>query len=150
MLCSTLERRKNCLHLVVAWPNAVVPDGLYGWNNSCVVQTQNTLDLCRAADLTVSAAGYNSFHELMYAGIPTIFIPQAAPYLDDQERRAQAAADRGLAALVLESELMLLGREVNAFLDGNRVSAIAAAHANLTLPDTGNRAAAACIEQGMT
>ncbi len=149
MLCSTLERRENCLHLVVAWPNAVVPDGIYGWNNTRVVQTQNTLQLCCAADLTVSAAGYNSFHELMYAAIPTIFIPQAAPYLDDQERRARAAADRGLAALVLESELMSLGREVNAFLDGDRGSAIAAAHADLILPDTGNRAAAALIEQGI-
>jgi hypothetical protein len=148
MLCSTLERRSDCLHLVVAWPNAVVPDGYYGWKNTRVVQTQNTLDLCRAADLTVSAAGYNSFHELLYAAVPTLFIPQSAPYLDDQERRARAASERGLAGLVLESELMSLGREVNAVLDGGKAAEFAAAHTEITLPDIGNKAAAALIETG--
>jgi len=148
MLCSTLERRSNCLHLVVAWPNAVVPDGIYGWNNTRVVQTQNALNLCRSADLTVSAAGYNSFHELIYAAIPTIFIPQSAPYLDDQEKRARAASDRDLAVLVLESDLMSLGREVNAVLDGGKAADMAAAHAKTVLPDIGNKAAAALIEMG--
>jgi len=149
MLCSLLERRPNCLHIVVAWPNAVVEDGIYGWNNTRVVQTKNALDLCQAADVTVSAAGYNSFHELLYAGLPTIFVPQSAPYLDDQERRASAACDRGLAALVAAGDLMALGREVEAFLDGAKASEIAAAHAEIALPQTGNKAAAALIEAGV-
>jgi len=36
MLCSTLERRSNCLHLVVAWPNAVVPPGIIRSMNVCM------------------------------------------------------------------------------------------------------------------
>ncbi|HEY6687592.1 MAG TPA: glycosyltransferase [Propionibacteriaceae bacterium] len=51
----------------------------------------------RAFDLAVSAAGYNSFHELLRFGIPTLFIPNQDTALDDQQGRAQFAADRGLA-----------------------------------------------------
>jgi UDP:flavonoid glycosyltransferase YjiC (YdhE family) len=50
-----------------------------------------------AFDLAVSAAGYNSFHELLRFGIPTLFIPNRDTALDDQQGRAQFAADRGLA-----------------------------------------------------
>jgi len=84
----------------------------------------------------------------MYAAVPTIFIPQSAPYLDDQEKRARAASDRGLAVLVLETDMMSLGREVNAFLDAGKASDIAAAHAEIALPDIGNKRAAALIEMG--
>jgi UDP:flavonoid glycosyltransferase YjiC (YdhE family) len=54
----------------------------------------------RAFDLAVSAAGYNSFHELLRFGIPTLFIPNQDTALDDQQGRAQFAADRGLAHLL--------------------------------------------------
>ena len=54
----------------------------------------------RAFDLAVSAAGYNSFHELLRFGIPTLFIPNQDTALDDQQGRAQFAADRGLAHML--------------------------------------------------
>ena len=54
----------------------------------------------RAFDLAVSAAGYNSLHELLRFSIPTLFIPNQDTALDDQQRRAQFAADRGLAHLL--------------------------------------------------
>ncbi|MCV3271318.1 glycosyltransferase [Roseobacter sinensis] len=145
-LCSLLERRPDCLHLIVAWPNAMVADGLFGWQNSHVVRTAHTLDLCQAADLTVSAVGYNSFHEILYAGVPAIFIPQSAPFLDDQERRARAAADRHLAALVLDEELLMLEREVSAFLDGSKADEVRAALREANLQTPGNRDAAELIE----
>jgi glycosyltransferase involved in cell wall biosynthesis len=50
-----------------------------------------------AFDLAVSAAGYNSFHELLRFGVPTLFIPNQDTALDDQQGRAQFAADQGLA-----------------------------------------------------
>lgn len=146
VMCNLMEQRKNCIHLVVAWPNAIVSSGLYGWKNTHVIKTQNTGALCRAADLVVSAVGYNSFHEIMYSGIPSIMIPQFAPYLDDQERRARAAADRGLTSLVLETELVRLKQEVTAFLDEGKAEDIRAAFAETELPDRGNHAAASIIE----
>jgi hypothetical protein len=53
--------------------------------------------LFRAFDLAVSAAGYNSFHELLRFGIPTLFIPKLTTALDDQHARARFAADTGMA-----------------------------------------------------
>lgn len=54
----------------------------------------------RAFDVAVSAAGYNSFHELLRFGIPTLFVPNTETALDDQVARARFAADRGLAHYV--------------------------------------------------
>ncbi|MDD9921781.1 MAG: glycosyltransferase [Boseongicola sp.] len=149
VICSQIENRPDCMHVIVAWPNAVIPAGYYGWKNSHVVSTDNALQLALAADLTVSAAGYNSFHEFMYAGVPSIMIPQSAPYLDDQERRAQAAADRGLTALVKDTELVKLESEISAFLDGGKADEIRAALGEITLPEIGNKAAATIIQSEM-
>lgn len=50
-----------------------------------------------AFDLVISATGYNSFHELMRMGVPSLFVPNLATALDDQEARARFAADQGWA-----------------------------------------------------
>lgn len=139
------ETRPDTLHLVVVWPGALVPPGLAGWRNTRLVQTRNALSLCLIADLVVSAAGYNSFHELLYHAVPTIFVPQMAVYMDDQERRARAASERGLSVTVLAHEVLLLEREVRAFLDGDRAAELRAALAALELPTPGTEAAARII-----
>jgi UDP:flavonoid glycosyltransferase YjiC (YdhE family) len=54
----------------------------------------------RAFELTVSAAGYNAFHEQIGFGIPTVFLPNAATRLDDQIGRARFAAATGVALSV--------------------------------------------------
>lgn len=139
------EGRTGCLNLVVTWPGAAVPAGLGGWKNTRVVQTRDALSLCLLADLAISATGYNSFHELLYHGVPAIFVPQMAAFMDDQERRARAASDRGLAETVLAHEMLLLEREIAAFLDGDKADRVRAALKAARLPETGNRAAAALI-----
>ena len=50
----------------------------------------------RTADLAVSAADYTSFHELLSAGVPTVFVPDPAA-ADDQLARARFAAAAGVA-----------------------------------------------------
>ena len=52
------------------------------------------LELLAGADAAVSAGGYNAVTELMFAGVPTVFLPQPR-IADDQEGRARAAADAG-------------------------------------------------------
>ena len=56
------------------------------------------VELFGGLDAAVSAAGYNSFHELLHAGVPTVFVPQPR-IADDQEERALRAEAAG-AALV--------------------------------------------------
>lgn len=48
-----------------------------------------------AFDLVVSASGYNSFQELLRMSVPTLFVPNTATALDDQESRAKYARDQG-------------------------------------------------------
>ncbi len=144
--CAALEGRPDVLHLVVVWPNAKLAPELMLWNNTRVVRALDAVRLARAADFVVTAVGYNSFHEMLYHRIPAIFIPQTAPYMDDQERRAASAADRGLAALVLPEDLLMLDRTLSRFLDGPQATNIRERLAGLTLPEPGNADAARIIE----
>jgi hypothetical protein len=146
-ISALLAPRSDCLHLVVVWPHSRVAPGQGGWRNTRLVRTRNSLTLARAADLVVSAVGYNSFHELLYNRMPTIFIPQVASYLDDQERRARAASDRGAAETVLAHEFLLLERRIGDILDRDGAARIRAALEQLDLPEPGNAAAARLIEE---
>ncbi|MCX7889383.1 MAG: hypothetical protein N2422_06580 [Rhodobacteraceae bacterium] len=139
------ERRPGTLHLSVRWPGspAPVPEG--AWRNTVAVTTLGAAALAQAADAVVSACGYNSFHELTYLGVPAIYVPQMAPFMDDQDRRARAAADRGLACVVAPHELLALERRLEAMLEGDAAGAMRAAHAALSLPPPGTAAAAALI-----
>ncbi|MFT5584240.1 MAG: UDP-N-acetylglucosamine--N-acetylmuramyl-(pentapeptide) pyrophosphoryl-undecaprenol N-acetylglucosamine transferase [Cognaticolwellia sp.] len=49
-------------------------------------------------DGAVSAGGYNSFHELMHAGVPTVFLPQPR-IADDQGERVMRAVNAGAGLL---------------------------------------------------
>lgn len=150
LLCNILERRGDCLHLVVAWPGARIDPGLYGWKSTRVVHSRNALSLAKAADLVVTAAGYNSFHEVLYHRIPAIFIPQMAPFMDDQEARARAATERGLADSVMAHELFRLERLVRDILDNGRGDELRAALAAVRLPGTGTAEAARILDEAMT
>ncbi|MDP2738246.1 MAG: glycosyltransferase [Pseudorhodobacter sp.] len=147
MLCALFEHRTDCLNLIVVWPNAKVSSGIYGWNNTHVVATKNALSVCMASDLVISAVGYNSFHELLYHGVPTIFVPQMAAYMDDQERRARAASERGFSATILATELLMLEREVRSFLDDGKNEKIRNCLVSAAFPEPGNNLAASLIER---
>jgi len=50
----------------------------------------------KAFDMAISAAGYNTYHELMHMGIPTVFLPLDL-VADDQFARADRATQAGAA-----------------------------------------------------
>ena len=59
-----------------------------------------------AADLAVAAADYTTYHELLAAGVPTVFIPDQGSTLHDELARARFAAAAG-AALVVDDPVRL-------------------------------------------
>jgi predicted glycosyltransferase len=73
----------------------------------------NAAEFMAAFDVAVSAAGYNSFNELMHFGVPAVFLPQEK-WADDQKARAERAARAG-AAVVLDPEAD--GRELRQIIE---------------------------------
>lgn len=144
-IAATLSAHPGTLHLVVTWPTAKVPPALYGWKNTRVVKTHHASVLVAAADLYISAVGYNSFHEAMYNAVPTIFMAQMNQFMDDQQKRAMAAVDRGLSDIVAPDQMSLMASLISAHLDGGRKEEIAAAFRAVELPEPGNAVAARII-----
>ncbi len=70
-----------------------------------------------AFDLAVSACGYNSFHELLGLGIPSILIPNENPMMDAQEVRALWADRRGHGICVRSHETYRLAWAVQRLLE---------------------------------
>ncbi|MFT5686011.1 MAG: UDP-N-acetylglucosamine--N-acetylmuramyl-(pentapeptide) pyrophosphoryl-undecaprenol N-acetylglucosamine transferase [Myxococcota bacterium] len=92
------------------------------------------VELFNGLDAAVSAGGYNSFHELMYVGVPTVFLPQPRIADDQEERVARAvAAGAGRRAASLA--------EVPALLEDPGTAEAARG----LVPDNGARHAAARI-----
>lgn len=95
------------------------------------LESERTAELARAFDVALCAAGYNTFWEMMLAGVPTLFWPQDK-IADDQAARARRAADAG-AGEVLEAGIggaQLLAR-VRALVAPERHAAASGAAASL-------------------
>ncbi|MFT7581406.1 MAG: UDP-N-acetylglucosamine--N-acetylmuramyl-(pentapeptide) pyrophosphoryl-undecaprenol N-acetylglucosamine transferase [Myxococcota bacterium] len=95
-------------------------------------------------DAAISAAGYNTFHELLYFGVPTAFYAQSK-IADDQQLRVRRAADAG-ACLVLgdPQDVTQVAAVAAALLDSTELSQRARAF----LPDNGARRAAEALLAG--
>jgi hypothetical protein len=115
--------------------------GLKRWTNVQVLMTKNPVDrsgesivppgldlrtaryfplakLLPAFDGAISAAGYNSIHEFMCAGTPTIFIPVMRG-TDDQLARAKWCHDFGFAIMADPENLLGIERWAERLSDVN-------------------------------
>jgi hypothetical protein len=79
-----------------------------------------------AFDAAVSAVGYNSFHELIFAGVPTVFVPNENPQQDDQLARASYADRHGLGICLRAQEIYRLKAALDRLLDPDEQAAIRA------------------------
>ena len=77
-----------------------------------------------AFDGAVSAVGYNSFHELIYAGVPAVFVPNENPKQDDQLARALYAERHGLGYCLRTSEIYRVADVLDGLLDPDERAAI--------------------------
>lgn len=105
---------------------------------SRVVPIRGVFPLVRyleAFDAAVSAAGYNSVHELIPGGLPTLLVPNTATRTDDQLTRAAEVARRGLALTANPSSREDLRQGIDELLDdesrdrlGKAIAAIPTEH----------------------
>jgi UDP-N-acetylglucosamine--N-acetylmuramyl-(pentapeptide) pyrophosphoryl-undecaprenol N-acetylglucosamine transferase len=91
-LVEALSRRPNT-HLLVGAGPLYRGARLHGPNLTWF-SGPGVVELLPACDAAVSAAGYNTFHELLYLQIPTAFFAQPK-VADDQSERIDRAAEAG-------------------------------------------------------
>jgi Glycosyltransferase family 28 C-terminal domain len=101
----------------------------------------------RAFDFAVSAAGYNSFHELMLSACPTIFVPNEHPMMDDQSLRARYAERHGYAITVRASEPYRLREALDLMLDSTERDAMRSRMRDIAIARDGAREAAGMVEE---
>jgi hypothetical protein len=137
-LCRNLGGRDG---LAPLWLRSILAPARPGLE--AVLPTARVFPLSRymaAFDIAVSAAGYNTFHELHQAGIPTVFLPNTAPGMDNQAARADFAADAGWARRAARSVESVI-EQITPLLDPYVRIAMRARMAEL--PPTNGAAAAA-------
>lgn len=91
-----------------------------------VVRVYPLAPLFRAFDASIAASGYNSFHELLRFGVPTLFVPNREAVVDDQGARAEWARDTGAGLMAEADDPEALATQVDALLDPDVRAAISA------------------------
>jgi hypothetical protein len=71
----------------------------------------------KAFDFTVSAAGYNSFNEIVSFGLPAVFMANDHATMDDQSGRARFAQEQDAAFHLPEHRPDAIGPMIDAILD---------------------------------
>ncbi|MDN2584328.1 glycosyltransferase [Aquibium sp. ELW1220] len=133
------------LQIVIAeWANASAPLSL--WPYTTVVSAYPLSRYLRAFDFCISAAGYNSFHEAIVFGVPTVFIATTHRAVDDQKGRAGYAQDRGAALELPEDQLFHLPAICSVMLDPRARAVIQQKCGLLARPNGAERAASAIAE----
>jgi UDP:flavonoid glycosyltransferase YjiC (YdhE family) len=117
------------------FPGAVVLSGVYPM-----------LEVLPAFDAAVTAAGYNTVHELLFAGVPAVLVPFER-VLDDQERRAHAVERAGAGRLVAPLTRAALAAALREVLEPSRRRAMAKAARALVPHNGAQRAARVILER---
>ena len=107
--------RFNAVQIVIAeWSTGAPLPPL--WSQATYVRGFPLAQYYRAFDFTVTAAGYNTFHEVVAYGLPAIFLANTHRSMDDQAGRARFAETNELALELNEHDLAPLGDMINALL----------------------------------
>lgn len=129
---------------VAEWVNGSVPLTL--WPEVTVLRGFPISQYSRAFDFCISAAGYNSFHEAIAFGVPTLFVANRHPSMDDQYARARFAQDNAAAFEISETDLHDLPEIVRLLLHDVARAYLADRCRALTRPNGAVAAAAALLD----
>lgn len=101
-----------------------------------------------AFDAAVSGGGYNSVHELLYASIPTLFLPNQSSTIDNQVQRTVWLADQGLALHGDETSPDEIQKQARRLFDVSLRASLRDACRDLKRPSGSRSAASAIVEIG--
>lgn len=124
-LIETLQQVPSLQICIAEWVNGA--QSLSYWPGVKYVRGYPLSQYFRAFDFSIAAAGYNTFHEVIGFGLPTIFIPNRHPSMDDQGGRAEHAQALHAAFELPEGDLsdlphlvaLLIDAKARDFLAGN-------------------------------
>ncbi len=108
-------------------------------------ERQPALEVLAAFDAAISGAGYNSVHELLFAGVPSVLVPFERQ-VDDQLRRAEQAQSKGAAICCPRLDGPALRQCLDQALDPARAKAMRKSAMKL-VPDGGAERAAKAIRE---
>ncbi len=97
-------------------------------------------------DIMITSAGYNTFHENLLGGIPTLFIPNEAFEMDRQLLRAKHASLIGYAEILRANDRINIKEKLDRLLDANEREKMKQRMAVLQFDD-GAKVAARLIHQ---
>lgn len=103
-----------------------------------------------AFDASVSAVGYNSFHEAIDAGVPTLFVPNENPRQDDQSARAWFAERNGVGLSLRANEISRLAPALRRLLDADERARMRAAATRFQRPNGAIEAARFIADLALT
>lgn len=92
--------------LQIATVQWLISEQDHGWPKDVQVLSGYPIGRYFAAfDFSIATPGYNSFHELVAHGMPTIFIPNENPSMDDHVTRAAFAERQGFGFSLRRAEV---------------------------------------------
>ncbi len=137
-----LERLRENHDLQVVAAEWLMAKHSMQWNDPVnVVRTYPLSRYFHAFDASISAVGYNSYHDLVQARIPTLFIPNENPRQDNQLARARFAERHGFGICVRARDVYRLRPAIDRLLDSDERRAMADACSRFARPNGATEAA---------
>lgn len=138
-------RAVDGLQIVVArWP--IATHDMDFWPETICLRGYPISKYYRAFDFTISATGYNSFHEIVTFALPAIFLANSHMVLDDQVARAEFAQSNDAGFHLPESRVDAIGSIIQSIMDEQTRSVIRSNCHRLARENGAGNAAAAFAE----
>jgi|GEM_PF-448302 len=128
------------IQIVLAeWANGTAPMSL--WPDTTVISGFPLSRYFNAFDFSVAGAGYNTFHEAIEFGLPSVFIGNTHGAVDDQVARARYAQDVGAGLELPQEQLFQLPSICEILLNERARDVLRSNCRNLARPNGAARAA---------
>jgi hypothetical protein len=143
-IVTALARFDDVQVVVAEWSNGAIP--LPRWPGVRILRGYPISRYFNAFDFSVAAAGYNTYHEVLAFGLPSIFVANRHPSMDDQGARAEFAQERTAGFDLTDDEMHFLPTLCRALLTPETNAVIRKACAELRT-ENGAQAAADIVRR---